>query len=240
MENTMHEEFKKNKIDLIPDENGFLFEIVDYNYLLNKFCEWFVILSIFLFLLIVLFDGDILALRNEGYRGYLLVTVGGSYILFEAFRMFIYCVKDKREKLKFYSNYIYRTNDNSKIYLENIKEGYIAKYNTFGNKIPPRLNNFIYYVLVLGTLLVFIIIPLLLLGRFVYSLFKGKKYTVETDNLILIQKIPVRYCIAISLKIASEEDKEKINQYLYQYIHTDINKIEKILYKIPQLQKENL
>ena len=44
----------------------------------------------------------------------------------------------------------------------------------------------------------------------------------------------------ISLNIASEEDKEKINQYLYQYIHTDINKIETIFYKIPQLQKENL
>jgi len=30
-------------LELIPDKDGFLFEIEDYNYLLMKFCLWYLV-----------------------------------------------------------------------------------------------------------------------------------------------------------------------------------------------------
>lgn len=228
----------ENKIELIPDKDGFLFEIEDYNYLLNRFCGWIASITGISFLLFYFFNGDILAMRNEGHRGYLLVTVGGAYIVFEAIKMLIYLKKKEKEKIKFYTDYIYRTNNNLKVPLENIEEGYIAKYNTFSNKIPWRISN-------LSTIIAFVLggciaLFLFLVGRFFYSIFKGKKYTLETNNLILLQNNYNRYCISVALNIATQDDIEKLNQYLNQYLHTDINKMEKILYKIPEFKRNNL
>ncbi|WP_041660174.1 hypothetical protein [Arcobacter nitrofigilis] len=179
-----------------------------------------------------------MAMRNEGHRGYLLVTVGGIYIIFEAIKMLIYLNKDEKEKIRFYVGYIYRTNNNLKVPLENIEEGYIGKYNIFSNKIPWRISTFSFILsLPLGLSIGLILI---LLGRFIYSIFKGKKYTFETNNLILLQNNYNKYCISVSLNIATKEDIEKLNQYLNQYLHTDINKMEKILYKIPEFKRNNL
>ena len=138
----------------------------------------------------------------------------------------------------FYTDYIYRTNNNLKIPLENIEEGYIAKYNIFSNKIPWRISNLsmiisLFLGLMIGLVLIFC-------GRFFYSLFKGKKYTLETNNLILLQNKYNRYCVSVSLNIATKEDIKKLNLYLNQYLHTDINKMEKILYKITEFKRNNL
>ncbi len=228
----------KKNIELVPDKDGFLFEIEDYNYLLNRICGWIGVVVGSLFILFYYKNGDILALRNDGHRGYLIVTIGGTYIIFEAIKVLMYVLKDKKEKIKFYIDYIYRTNNNLKVPLTNIEEGYIAKYNTFSNKIPWRIS-------VLSTIIAFvlggcIVLFLFLIGRFIYSIFKGKKYTLETNNLILLQDNYNRYCISISLNIATQDEIEKLNQYLNQYLHTDINKMEKILYKIPEFKRSNL
>ncbi|MFV0562077.1 hypothetical protein [Malaciobacter mytili] len=225
-----------NKEEIVS--NDFLFEIEDYNYLLNKFCGWFVVLIAFLFILFYFKSGELLALKNDGHRGYLLVTSGGTYIVFEAIKMLIYVLKDKKETIKFYKNYIYRTNNNLKVSLENIEEAYIAKYNIASNKIPWRISNFsTILALILGPII--LVIPFFI-SRFVYSIFKGKKYTLETNNLILLQNNYNKYCISIALNIATKDDIEKLNLYLNKYLHTDINKIEKIFYKIPEWKRKNL
>ncbi|MBL3520691.1 hypothetical protein H0A43_09420 [Arcobacter lanthieri] len=66
-------------LELIPDKDGFLFEIEDHSYLLHIFIRCFFITNLILGLLFFIFDGDILAMKNEGYRGYLLVTTGGRH-----------------------------------------------------------------------------------------------------------------------------------------------------------------
>jgi hypothetical protein len=152
--------------------------------------------------------------------------------------MLIYLKKKEKEKIKFYTDYIYRTNNNLKVPLVNIEEGYIAKYNTFSNKIPWRISTFVTILaFILGAAIV--AIPFFI-GRFIYSIFKGKKYTLETNNLILLQNNYNRYCISVALNIATKEEIEKLNQYLNQYLHTDMNNMEKILYKIPEFKRRNI
>ena len=225
-------------LELIPDKDGFLFEIEDYNYLLMKFCLWFMVFGGIMFVLFYYKNGDILALRNDGHRGYIIVTIGGIYIVFEAIKMLIYLKKKEKEKIKFYTDYIYRTNNNLKVPLVNIEEGYIAKYNTFSNKIPWRISTFVTILaFILGAAIV--AIPFFI-GRFIYSIFKGKKYTLETNNLILLQNNYNRYCISVALNIATKEEIEKLNQFLNQYLHTDMNNMEKILYKIPEFKRKNI
>lgn len=222
------------------NQETMLFEIEDYTYILDRFCIWFGFTIPFICIVIYFAGGDIVKFYKTGeYTGQLLVLLGIPYSIREAIKIALYMKnKDKREKIQFYPTYIYRTNNRKKIPLDDIQEGYIAKYNTFSNKIPYRVNNFVYFILVLlGAFLPLIFIPL---GRFVYSFFKGKKYTIKTNNLLLLQKNYTKYCISVALNIAPKEEIERINQYLNQYLHTDINKIEKILYKIPDWPRKNL
>ncbi|MCG3692472.1 hypothetical protein [Aliarcobacter butzleri] len=225
-------------LELIPDKDGFLFEIEDHSYLLHNFCMWFALTSLIIFILFYFKNGDILALKNSGYHGNILVTVGGYCIVVGAIGISIYIVRNKKEKIQFYTNYIYRTSNKLKVPLDNVEEGYIAKYNTFSNEIPWRISTFSFTLgILLGN---FIILFLIILGRFVYSIFKGKRYTIETNNLLLLQKNYNKYCISIALNIASKEDIEKVNLYLNQYLNTDIEKMERIFYKIPEFKRSNL
>lgn len=220
------------------NQETMLFEIEDYNYLLHKFCWWFAVLV----LMIVVFhisNWNIDRILSSRPEGPMLIGAGFPYLIFEALKMALYIKrKDKREKIQFYPTYIFRTHNRLKISLDDIQEGYIAKYNTFSNKITWRTStHFAIFALFLGPIIVF---PPFLLGRFVYSLFKGEKYTIKTNNLLLLQKNYTKYCISVALNIAPKEEIEKINQYLNQYLNTDINKMEKILYKVPEWQRKNL
>ncbi|ADG93800.1 conserved hypothetical protein [Arcobacter nitrofigilis DSM 7299] len=47
----MNKEIENKQIELIPDKDGFLFEIEDYNYLLNRFCGWIAVIIIISFIL---------------------------------------------------------------------------------------------------------------------------------------------------------------------------------------------
>lgn len=220
------------------NQESMLFEIEDYNHLLHRYSWWFVVLV----LMIVVFhisNWNINRILGSRPEGPILIGLGLPYLVFEAIKMAIYIKrKDKREKIQFYPSYIYRTHKKLKIPLEDIQEGYIAKYNSFANRIPFRHSNF--FAVIAITLGGFMLILPFFLGRFIYSLFKGEKYTIKTNNLLLLQKNYTKYCISIALNIAPKEEIERINQYLNQYIHTDISKIEKILYKIPDWQRKNL
>ncbi|GAB1466648.1 hypothetical protein MASR2M54_21480 [Aliarcobacter cryaerophilus] len=93
-------------------------------------------------------------------------------------------------------------------------------------------------------IIIFIIIICLLfvylMGIFIYSLLKTKKKIYQTNSLILIDKKNDKYGISIPLNIISKEDKDKINNYINKYLHTDINKIEKIFLNVPFFVKKNI
>lgn len=246
-------------LELIPDKDGFLFEIEDHSYLLENFVSWLFVVFTILGILFIFFDGDILAMKNEGHRGYLLIIIGIPLIVFESAKMLIYIIKKKKDKIQFYTNYIYKVNKNIKLPLCDIEEGYISKYNIKGYRV--RLFNgylmsiglilaIIFYIWALTVNLIgvaiiisIIIICLLfvyLMGIFIYSLLKTKKKIYQTNSLILIDKRNAKYGISIPLNIISKEEKQKIDNYIKQYLHTDINKIEKIFLNVPFFVKKNI
>ena len=58
--------------------------------------------------------------------------------------------------------------------------------------------------------------------------------------MILIDKKNDKYGISTPLNIISKEDKDKINNYINKYLHTDINKIEKIFLNVHFFVKKNI
>ena len=90
--------------------------------------------------------------------------------------------------------------------------------------------------------IIFIVALLLpyIIGIFIYSLLKTKKNIYQTSSLILLDKRNAKYGISIPLNIISKEEKQKIDNYIKQYLHTDINKIEKIFLNVPFFVKKNI
>lgn len=245
---------------LTPDKDELLFEIEDHSYLLEKFVSWLLILILLSGVLFIFFDGDILAMRNEGHRGYLGVTLGFFIIVTYGLKMFIYIIKGKRYKIQFYKDYIYKENEKFKLPLYDIEEGYISKYNIKEYKMRT-FNGYLSYfgliviaiIFILGITIVgaikmltlisifaTLIFSPFLIGFFLYSLLKTKKYVFQINSLILINKKDNTYGVSIPLNIISKEDEDKINNYIIQYLHTDINKIEKIIIVIPAFAKKNI
>ena len=95
---------------------------------------------------------------------------------------------------------------------------------------------------VLILFIIFIVALLLpyIIGIFIYSLLKTKKNIYQTSSLILLDKRNAKYGISIPLNIISKEEKQKIDNYIKQYLHTDINKIEKIFLNVPFFVKKNI
>ncbi|MDN5085490.1 hypothetical protein [Aliarcobacter butzleri] len=242
-------------LELIPDKDGFLFEIEDHSYLLHKFIGWLIVINCVFGLLFIFFGGDILAMRNEGHRGYLLLSLGLPYILFQGIRILIYIRKDKKYKIQFYKDYIYKESRKFKLPLCDIEEGYVAKYNIKEYQMRP-INSYYLLISLIGTTmiiiwainvigiikisigLIFLFCPIVV-GIFIYSLLK-RKTTFKTNSLILIDKKDDTSCIDIPLNIISKKDKEKIINYIKQYLHTDINKLEKVIIAVSIFPYSNI
>ncbi len=76
----------------------------------------------------IYFNGDILAMRNSGNREYLIVNLGFFIIVTYGVKI-IFILEKKKEKIRFYTNYIYKESEKFELYLYSIEEGYISKYN---------------------------------------------------------------------------------------------------------------
>ena len=248
------------KLELIPDKDGFLFEIEDHSYVLMKLVEWLSMIILLFGFVFIYFNGDILTMRNAGYREYLIVNLGLFIIVTHGVKMIFYLIRKKKEKIKFYTNYIYKEGEKFKLSLYSIEEGYISKYNVREHKMRI-FNGYLMSFGVIGTsiliiwamissdsiqvliLFIMFIVALLLpyiIGIFIYSLLKTKKNIYQTSSLILLDKRNGKYGISIPLNIISKEEKEKIDNYIEQYLHMDIDKIEKIFLNVPFFVKKNI
>ncbi len=247
-------------LELIPDKDGFLFEIEDHSYVLMKLVEWLSMIILLFGFVFIYFNGDILAMRNSGNREYLIVNLGFFIIVTYGVKMIFHIRKKKKEKIRFYTNYIYKESEKFELYLYSIEEGYISKYNVREHKMRI-FNGYLMSFGVIGTailiiwamissdsiqvliLFIIFIVALLLpyiIGIFIYSLLKTKKNIYQTSSLILLDKRNAKYGISIPLNIISKEEKQKIDNYIKQYLHTDINKIEKIFLNVPFFAKKNI
>lgn len=112
-------------IELIPDKNGFLFEIEDYNYILSRFAT-LILLVITLFIVIACFDFNIYRVANSDHRGYFLIYVMIPWSILESIKIFVYIKSNNHKKIKFFDNRIINSK-NKQIYLDNFIDGYIIK-----------------------------------------------------------------------------------------------------------------
>lgn len=124
-----------------------------------------------------------------------------------------------------------------------IFNGYLMSFGVIGTAIlfiramitADSIKILILFIMVIVSLLLPYII-----GIFIYSLLKTKKNIYQTSSLILLDKRDGKYGISIPLNIISKKEKEKINNYIKQYLHTDIDKIEKIFLNVPFFAKKNI
>ena len=83
-------------LELIPDKDGFLFEIEDHSYVLMKLVEWLSMIILLFGFVFIYFNGDILAMRNSGNREYLIVNLGFFIIVTYGVKMIFHIRKKKK------------------------------------------------------------------------------------------------------------------------------------------------
>ncbi|RZV15979.1 hypothetical protein D3M61_01435 [Aliarcobacter butzleri] len=132
-------------LELIPDKDGFLFEIEDKGYIVFKLFITLFMLILLLFLYIV--NGfSLLNIADNGRLGRLVVYISLPYFIYQLFFIIIYSIKKEKKKIKFYEKYILIDNSNYKIVLNEIKKIYILERNNVSGKTINR-NKFIVIVL---------------------------------------------------------------------------------------------
>ncbi|MBL3520692.1 hypothetical protein H0A43_09425 [Arcobacter lanthieri] len=175
--------------------------------------------------------------------------------MFDIIKMLIYIIKDKKYKIQFYKDYIFKESAKFKLPLCDIEEGYIGKFS-FGDNKMRTINSYYLLISLIGTTMIFIwainvigIIKIsiglifsfypIIVGIFIYSLLKTKP-TFQANNLMLIDKKGSTLGVFIPLNIISKEDRKKINDYIKQYLHTDINKLEKTILAVSIFPYKNI
>jgi len=105
------QENQNTTVELVPDEDGFLFEIDDDLYILGRIIGFLSLMGIMLIVL-SLYSFDVMKLAYSDYRGYNLVYIALPFIFLESIRIPYYFYKKNYKKIKFYETYILKTNKN--------------------------------------------------------------------------------------------------------------------------------
>ena len=241
------QENQNTTVELVPDEDGFLFEIDDDLYILGRIIGLLMLSIIFLILMIIK-DFELMDFAHSGYRGHYLVYIALPFMILESIRIPYYFYKKNYKKIKFYETYILKTNKNIKVELKDIKEGYFLKFN-FEHSLLIRNYSFLLFIYILTILIDYKFIffyPLIILyfylifalSRYIYSFYKGNK-TLFTDNIMLIGN-DNKHIVSVPLQIINQEDKIFFESYIKKYFNKNIEEFEKYKFKIPISKTENL
>lgn len=234
-------------VELVPDKDGFLFEIDDDLYILGRIIV-FLMLTCVILIVLILYNFDIINLSNSGYRGHYLIYLGLPLLFLESTRIVKYFYKKNYKTIKFYETHILKTNKNIKVELKDIKEGYLLKFN-FENVLLIRNYSFLFIIYILTILIDYkfiVFYPLIILyfysifalSRYIYSLYKGNK-TLLVDNIMLIGE-DNKHMVSVPLQIINQEDKILFESYIKKYLNKNLNEFEKYTFKIPITKTENL
>ena len=241
------QENQNTTVELVPDKDGFLFEIDDDLYILGRIIGYlFLTISFLIFLIVV--DFDVMNHKYSSYRGYFIIYVGLPLMILESIRIPYYFYKKDYKKIKFYERYILKTSKNIKVELKDIKEGYFLKFN-FENALLIRNYSFLFFIYILMIfidyrfiffypLIVLYIYLIVVLTRYIYSLYKGNK-TLFVDNIMLIGE-DSKHIVSVPLQIINQKDKKLFEAYIKRYLNKNIDEFEKRTFKIPINKKENL
>ncbi|MCG3651152.1 hypothetical protein L5F32_02595 [Aliarcobacter butzleri] len=208
-------------LELIPDKDGFLFEIEDKGYIVFKLFITLFMLILLLFLYIV--NGfSLLNIADNGRLGRLVVYISLPYFIYQLFFIIIYSIKKEKKKIKFYEKYILIDNSNYKIVLNEIKKIYILERNNVSGKTINR-NKFI----------VIVLFPLFLYS-FICSFLSLYILTKKTKicNLLFIMNNGDKIS-SISYGLLDKKFQQRISLYLKKYININFMDLEKKTFLIP-------
>lgn len=223
----------EEKVELKPDKDGFLFEIVDDNYLINRLFGLLIVTVTIFFILGYFYNFDVMKLANYDHRGHSLVFLGIPWAVIETIRIYIYLKKKDYKKIKFYETFIVN-NKGDKLKIDELIDLFFLRINIVNNKVV-RVPAIIIY---LGFIPIGIYVySNFLLSIFLYGLSKGER-TIFTDNLVL-----ARYDnkgVGIPLKMLIKEDRDKVIWYIEKYLNQDIYSLDKKLMRTPEYRNWNL
>ncbi|MDN5105836.1 hypothetical protein O8C79_11040 [Aliarcobacter butzleri] len=208
-------------LELIPDKDGFLFEIEDKGYIVFKLFITLFMLILLLFLYIV--NGfSLLNIADNGRLGRLVVYISLPYFIYQLFFIIIYSIKKEKKKIKFYEKYILIDNSNYKIVLNEIKKIYILERNNVSGKTINR-NKFI----------VIVLFPLFLYS-FICSFLSLYILTKKTKicNLLFIMNNGDKIS-SISYGLLDKKFQQRISLYLKKYIDINFMDLERKTFLIP-------
>lgn len=205
-------------LELIPNNDGFLFEIEDKIYLITQL---FGILIYTSFLLIVLTFADF-SLKNlfeHSRLGRLVVFFSIPVYVFYILKTLYYAFFQKRKTIKFYETHILLLNSNL-ILLENIKRICKIKLNLLPIKREGQTDTLsikILYVLFLP----YIILLYFTAFISVYILYQKKLI----NNLVFVINKNEKFG-GIAYTVLNSEEKSKVDLYFKKYLNTNLDEVE--------------
>jgi len=199
-------------LELIPDKDGFLFEIEDKIYLLVYSYIVFLFTSMLLFVF-YLYDFNLSHIFNSGRAGRLAIFFSIPVYIFYLFKTLYYVFFQKRKTIKFYTNYILTYKD-FKIILEDVNKTYKIKLSLALGKGESHKGLKKWFSLIIG-------IPMLIIYIFWLFIRYRKFYH---NNIIFITNNGI--FAGIAYRLLNSEEKSKVDLYFKKYLNINLDEVE--------------
>ncbi|RZV19859.1 hypothetical protein [Aliarcobacter butzleri] len=206
-------------LELVPDKDGFLFEIEDKIYLLTQVVIIF-LFTIIILLVFYLFNfnlQNIVEFRKLGLP-FIIFTI--PIYIYMIIKTLYYIFIQKRRTIKFYTKYVSLLNHNSvisKVILEDIKKIYKLKLNLLSGKNKVLTNFYKFLLLLISP--IFMIFVLII---FICTYITHKKIFV--DNLVFITEKEI--ISGIGYELLNLEEKSKVDLYFKKYLNINLDEVE--------------
>lgn len=213
----------ENNIELIPDKDGFLFEIEDKVYLVTQ-VYIIVFFSALFLLLFYLADFSLTNLYEHGRLGRLVIVFSIPIYLYYIIKTLYYVLIQKRKKIKFYETNILLSNS-VLIVLNDTKKMYKLKISLISQKKESLsvLNK-------LFAVLVFPFVAMVLLSA-ICSIFLSYR-KLYLDNLLFITNKNEKIG-GVAYNLLNQKEQIKVKLYFEKYLNINIDDLEQRLVLIP-------
>ncbi|AXH12591.1 hypothetical protein [Halarcobacter bivalviorum] len=213
----------ENNIELIPDKDGFLFEIEDKVYLVTQ-VYIIVFFSALFLLLFYLADFSLTNLYEHGRLGRLVIVFSIPIYLYYIIKTLYYVLIQKRKKIKFYETNILLSNS-VLIVLNDTKKMYKLKISLISQKKESLsvLNK-------LFAVLVFPFVAMVLLSAICSIYLSYRK--LYLDNLLFITNKNEKIG-GVAYNLLNQKEQIKVKLYFEKYLNINIDELEQRLVLIP-------
>ncbi|ADG93802.1 hypothetical protein Arnit_2149 [Arcobacter nitrofigilis DSM 7299] len=214
-------EIKNEQIELIPDKDGFLFEIENKMYLVTQ-VYIIVFFSALFLLLFYLADFSLTNIYEDGRLGRLVIVFSIPGYFYYIIKTLYYVFIQKRKVIKFYKNYILLPNDIS-IVLEDVKKIEKVKLNLLSGmskKISASMSKKLLYLCISP----FLLIAWFLLFCCTFTIYKRN----TIDNLMFFNNKNERLS-GIGYGLMNKEEEFKVKLYFEEYSNINIDEVKEKL-----------